>query len=829
VSQELDAVLTIRGLREAVEAGVALVEDHESGDSLALFLVPPPDEYASADGSNDAPRAWFYDHWGCRDFDLQESMWWQDEGDPDNEDYYEWWACWDLVTTNGIPDPVLKALSEQVPDCEIGWCWEDFDDVYYEHIWENGVLTMGHLGEPLEPETDQAAETVFADDLKAMASRDESKQLAAASRLLESGEAAVPTLLTGLRSRSVNTRLLCSEILMRHADADDAIPHEDAVVAALIEALGDRSPNVVVWSSVTLGLAATPEGIAALKSAAAGKGAVQRAAANAGLYASGDERAHDELLRLLSKGTVRARWAAALSMIIVGRPGRDLRALRERLVDSDADVREAAANAIAQIEEAADATGEDSHHSDYGDGLTEDSEPSLKDADRASQRVRALVEELVDSTDDGLPSGQLVGELLAELETQADALPIPVLVDALRVKNRRVIEYAARMLTDRDRAATPMLVAALSDEDWSVRYGAARALRDIRDSSAAEALLAALRDESDSLVRQQVDWALRGVCDAVATRLGELLTDPEDPLLGAAWILSDGTGPATDVLIAATRDDRPEVRLAAIQALGSQKAAPATDVLISATRDVQPEVRLAAIQALGRQEAAPTAVPHLIRMLESNQVEERAAAAESLGSHGNVERHAPLLAGALVDDSREVRIAAAEGLSRMCEEDEARDSLIAQYGADAFVRLMVEAVSLGPLQDDDTDCSEGGDWIVEAILAASPTAAKEVALSVVMGSPELWSASLEEEIIDLISFSDEVEDVWELDRISLRDLVLPIMHAKDAKYFEGWLRPVVMDQPRVMMAQGIKIRPRKPDALDRRLDPLGQYTPRWYM
>lgn len=200
------------------------------------------------------------------------------------------------------------------------------------------------------------AEGLFADDLKALASRDGEAQIEAAERLLDSGAAAIPAVLTGLRGRSRQSRVMCSEILLRHAQAGHEFIRDDAVVAVLTAALADSAAEVVTFAALALGFGATERGIAALKAAADGKGAVPRAAAQAGLYAAGDEHAHEEALRLLAEGTVNARWTVALAMIAVGRTGRDVQALRPLLDDADRMVRETASNAIAAIEQA---TGSD--------------------------------------------------------------------------------------------------------------------------------------------------------------------------------------------------------------------------------------------------------------------------------------------------------------------------------------------------------------------------------------------------------------------------------------------------------------------------------------
>ena len=145
MSEELDATLTLRGAsRAAVEAGVSFVESVGYGASLARFLAPVPESFVSAGGSFEGPASWFYENWGCKGFDLKEGMWWEETapGDANNQR----WACWNLVTVNGVPQPILQALSERLTDLEIGFFFEVYvggDEMFREHevVWESGILT----------------------------------------------------------------------------------------------------------------------------------------------------------------------------------------------------------------------------------------------------------------------------------------------------------------------------------------------------------------------------------------------------------------------------------------------------------------------------------------------------------------------------------------------------------------------------------------------------------------------------------------------------------------------------------------------------------------
>jgi hypothetical protein len=145
VSEELDATVTLRGSsRESVEAGASVVESFGYGASLAQSLAPVPDSFLSPDGSFEGPADWFYENWGCKGFDLKEGMW-REETAPGDENN-QWWACWNLLAVNGVPKPILKALSDRLPELEIGFFFEEYvggDEMFRGHevIWENGILT----------------------------------------------------------------------------------------------------------------------------------------------------------------------------------------------------------------------------------------------------------------------------------------------------------------------------------------------------------------------------------------------------------------------------------------------------------------------------------------------------------------------------------------------------------------------------------------------------------------------------------------------------------------------------------------------------------------
>ena len=110
------------------------------------------------------------------------------------------------------------------------------------------------------------------------------------------------------------------------------------------------------------------------------------------------------------------------------------------------------------------------------------------------------------------------------------------LISAL--KDSRYRENALEKLTKIGTPAVEPLIGALKDEDVSVRIGAARALREIKDNRALEPLMVALKDENAS-VRM---WA--------AEALGEIKDNRAD-----------------EALMTALKDEDPHVRIEAESAL----------------------------------------------------------------------------------------------------------------------------------------------------------------------------------------------------------------------------------------------------------------------
>jgi HEAT repeat protein len=201
------------------------------------------------------------------------------------------------------------------------------------------------------------------------------------------------------------------------------------------------------------------------------------------------------------------------------------------------------------------------------------------------------------------------------------------------------------------------LVVALRDSIPDVRVSAAHALGSLGDPRAVEALLQALRSDSDAGVRKMAAWALGEIesPSAVGGLSQAVRSDSSAEVrAAAAWALGEiESAEAVDALGAALRDSSVEVRRNAVWALGEIESAEAVEWLLPALRDADVEIRRKATWALGEIESA-AAVPGLSTAMRDSDAEVRATAAWALGeiqSPAGIEA----LRGGMADSDVEVR------------------------------------------------------------------------------------------------------------------------------------------------------------------------------
>ena len=303
--------------------------------------------------------------------------------------------------------------------------------------------------------------------------------------------------------------------------------------------------------------------------------------------------------------------------------------------------------------------------------------------------------------------------------TQQRDTAVPALLSVLKDENAAVRLAAVESLGNlSDPRAVDALVQALkSDTDPRVREAAAEALGNIDSPRAVPGLIAALGSEKVSAVRAKIAWALGEIDDVRAVEaLGGAVRDPDAEVRRqVVWALGELESPAAvPLLIPALKDADVETRKHAAEALGEIASKDAIEALIPVTKDADAEVRKEAVSALGNIEDK-RALPALEAAVRDANVEVRRQAIESIGQLDDLKSAPAALIAALKDEDHEVRQSAAQALGNI--EDEAAVPALVPLTKDADVevkRAAVEALSsiggvraievmAGLLKDDDPE------------------------------------------------------------------------------------------------------------------------------
>ena len=219
-----------------------------------------------------------------------------------------------------------------------------------------------------------------------------------------------------------------------------------------------------------------------------------------------------------------------------------------------------------------------------------------------------------------------------------------ILVQGLTDMDPAVRKEAERILAEMGPPAVDSLITALSDEDANIRRGAARILGEIKDGRAVEPLLETLKGQDSALHY----WTARS--------LGKMGTPGVDALtralsygnaggVEAAKALGEIKDPrAVEALIDALKIEygKEVLRNEAIEAL-VKIGPPAVEPLISLLGDEREDVRIHAVKALGWIKDS-RAVDPLIQALNDDNYYLRREAAHSLGEIGDERAVEPLRA-----------------------------------------------------------------------------------------------------------------------------------------------------------------------------------------
>jgi HEAT repeat protein len=186
---------------------------------------------------------------------------------------------------------------------------------------------------------------------------------------------------------------------------------------------------------------------------------------------------------------------------------------------------------------------------------------------------------------------------------------------------------------------------ALGSDSAAVRRRAAEFLGEVseeEDQATVDALLRAATKDDDDEVRAAAVDALDELGQAALEQLLSELTGTGGS--EAAWVTAQK-------FARALKADRPELRMAAANALGRLDDPSSVQHLVGALDDEDPRVRLRACQACGTF-ADPRSVPALTtRLTEDGDPRVRRAAANALGNVGTDQALSPLLD--LLDDGDE--------------------------------------------------------------------------------------------------------------------------------------------------------------------------------
>jgi HEAT repeat protein len=321
-------------------------------------------------------------------------------------------------------------------------------------------------------------------------------------------------------------------------------------------------------------------------------------------------------------------------------------------------------------------------------------------------------------------------EFQEQLADRLKALGAPAVVALATAVNdpNPDVQLAARALLERfrDNATTEQFSAELHSPVSAVRAAAALALGKLAEKSAAAALIQQSLSDPDPASREAAGAALRDIGQALIAPVQELLgstsptaharavdalaaegravvlalvdrLDDSHPLVRAtvAEVLGKVADPrAAEALGPLVGDPDPDVRLAAIQALGHLKTEAAVRGLVAHLTDADDEVKAEVGKALVAQGAI--ALPVLTQLLGTHQRDLKTAALDILGRIRD-RRARPAVARCLSATEPWLRSAAAHALGRLGD-PESLDSLIAGLSDPVPLVRAAVAEALGELR-----------------------------------------------------------------------------------------------------------------------------------
>jgi HEAT repeat protein len=299
----------------------------------------------------------------------------------------------------------------------------------------------------------------------------------------------------------------------------------------------------------------------------------------------------------------------------------------------------------------------------------------------------------------------------------------------------------------------------LSDSP-SIRKRAAEILGDVVDDEpqAVDALVRTAKEDDDEAVRGAAIDALDAIgADAIERLVAEMAGVDAD---GADWVRAEA-------FVETLSADRPELRMAAANALRRLGDAGALPALVETLDDPEPRVRARVARACGAigDEAAADA---LAARLDDPVGPVRREAADALAAIGTERALSPLL-DAVDDDNDEVRYAAVMALGG--------------YQGPEAIDPLIEAL------DDDSDVvRRAAVFSIVELLAAAPTEQSHRIRETIVDRLESADRSVVDPLVELLEESNQARErrnvAWLLGRVAgdegYDDAVAALIDALDA-------------------------------------------------
>jgi HEAT repeat protein len=534
--------------------------------------------------------------------------------------------------------------------------------------------------------------------------------------LIRLGEEAIPLIPTLLDDPDPDIRKFGVDILGNIQDV--------RVYAPLLEALDDGEDNVAAAAAEYLGKKRHRDAVSALVARMEGGAFWVRYSCLQALGEIGDPAAGPAVLAMVGEGDLRKVSLEALGRM--GVPEAEPIIL-EALFSGEQGMRKTAILAAARLNRLLGERGGDAKS--LREGIRK----------RADDEFVSRMKELLRHGDEKLRAGAMfvlgaaagknavepllailpgIGEdeqaAVAEILQQLPDEDLPALFSSLRDEHPEVRKWTAMILGRRlCREAVPRLVGTLEDENGHVRGEAAKALGAIGDQMAIAPLIALMSDPFPDVRQTAVEsLVLLGesheeLRQLVLNFLEPRLESPDQDLVASALRIAARLGGEKVMarLEFCLKDERSQVRRAAVEALGAIDSPQAVEILRLALTDEDTMVRREAVQMMGNRKSTEI-LPFLIPMLSDEDLWVRVRAVQAVAgvdlpeAHGLlmdvVEREGPgpvklasiralgqagvlssrpVLLSLVAGSDRESRMAAIEALGSM-EGDESVDTLI---------------------------------------------------------------------------------------------------------------------------------------------------------